>query len=96
MDIDQAVETAAEFLDEYVHSRREVASGAGVEFQEVRAEAGAGEQPEAVVLVFGLPTGGDPDAPSDEAQRFARQCAEALLAAHPAVSSFELALEFMA
>lgn len=95
MDIDQAVQTASDFLDDYLLQNRSFTTTDSIDdfrldFQEV--ERGEGDS---LVLVFGIRSDENPDDPSPEIKGLATQCRDALVAAHPELASFNLVIDFM-
>lgn len=95
VNLDEAVQTAAAFLDEHIVKHHGFAPSGEIddfviEFQETYA----GED-DTVVVVFVVRPEDDPDEPSPEALALARQCCDALVAAHPDVGGYSIAFEFL-
>lgn len=95
MDIDQAVQTATEFLDDYLLQKRSFTITDSIDdyrldFQQVEpGDSGS------LVLVFGIRPDENTDDPSPEIKELAIHCRDALVAAHPELAHFELEIDFM-
>ena len=95
MNLDQALERAHEFLDEY-SIRHDGFSPTGnpddflLEYQEVYASDDG-----ALVAVFGVRADVDPDDPPASILELGKRCLDALVEAHPDLESLTLAMEFL-
>ncbi|MDB4929173.1 MAG: hypothetical protein JWM10_1657 [Myxococcaceae bacterium] len=95
MDLAEAVQTAATFLDDHLEKLHGFSPTGDlddfiVDFQ----DAYAGDD-DTLVLVFAVRPDADPDEPSPEVLGLARQCCDALVAEYPEVNGFSIAFEFL-
>ena len=92
MDLAQAVDVSASFLDDHLEKLHGFSpTGELEDFILDFQESYAGDD-DTLVLVFAV----RPDAdPAPEVLALARQCCDALVAAHPEVSGLSIAFEFL-
>lgn len=95
MIIDQAVETAAIFLDDYIasqlgFSRTGDPGDFRLEFEDVYKSGD-----DTLVVVFGLQPGDDTDAPDPETLALAQRCCDAMVDAFPDILRFTIEYEFV-
>ena len=95
MDLAQAVDVSAAFLDDHLEKLHGFSpTGELEDFILDFQESYAGDD-DTLVLVFAVRPDADPDDPAPELLALARQCCDALVAAHPEVHGFSIAFEFL-
>lgn len=95
VDLPDAARTAAEFLDDHIVKLNGFSpTGELDDFVMDFQETYAGDD-DTVVLVFVVRPDVDPADPSPEVLALARQCCDALVAAHPEINEFSIAFEFL-
>ena len=95
VNLPDAIRTSTEFLDDYIVKRNGFAPSGElddfiIEFQETYA----GEE-DTLVVTFVVRQDVDPEDPTPEVLTLARQCCDALVAAHPDINDFSIAFEFL-
>lgn len=95
MDLAQAVQLTAAFLDDHLVKHAGFSpTGDLDDFVLDFQEAYAGDD-DTLVVVFAVRPEVDPEDPGDAVLDLARQCCDALVAAHPGVHDFSIAFEFL-
>lgn len=95
VDLSEAARLASEFLDAHIVKLNGFSPTGEIEdFMLEFQDAYEGEE-DTLVVAFVVRPDVDPDEPPPEVLSLARQCCDALVAAHPEVNEFSIAFEFL-